>query len=180
MKRVVVTAGAAGIGLRIAQTYLAAGARVAICDVDAGALDSFRSANPDALAMIADVTDEAEMDAFFSACDEHLGGVDVMVSTAGIGGPAALIEDLEYADWQATLSTTLDGTFLSTRWGGETYACAEIWVDCVVVVNCGIVWVSLSQRLCHGKMGDRWIDENISHGNGWRWYSRELYLPRRG
>jgi NAD(P)-dependent dehydrogenase (short-subunit alcohol dehydrogenase family) len=119
MKRVVVTAGAAGIGLQIAQNYLAAGARVAVCDVDVGALDAFRAAHPDALAMQADVTDEADMNAFFSTCDEHLGGVDVMVSTAGIGGPAALIEDLDYSDWKATLSITLDGTFLSARWAAK-------------------------------------------------------------
>lgn len=119
MKRVVITAGADGIGLRIAQTYLSQGADVAICDVNETALTAFRKAYPKSLAIKADVTNEQEMHDFCALCEQHLGGIDVLVATAGIGGPAALIEDLSFDDWKSTISTTLDGTFLATRWAAK-------------------------------------------------------------
>ena len=107
-KRVVITAGAAGIGLVIAKNYLAAGAKVAICDIDPNAIQEFKNNYPNSLAICANVTDEKEMDNFFNACDEFLNGVDVVIAGAGIGGPASLIENLNYSDWKTTLATTLD------------------------------------------------------------------------
>ena len=118
-KRVVITAGAAGIGLVIAKNYLAEGAKVAICDIDPNAIQTFKKKDPDSLAMCANVTNEQEMDDFFTACNEFLNGVDVVIAGAGIGGPAALIEDLNYSDWKDTLATTLDGTFLLVRWAAK-------------------------------------------------------------
>ena len=72
--RVVVTAGASGIGRAVAERFLATGARVAICDVDAAAVADFSQAYPDAIAMVADVTDEAQMDAFFCSRGGQIGG----------------------------------------------------------------------------------------------------------
>ena len=118
-KRIVITAGAAGIGLTIAQSYMAAGAKVAVCDIDGGAVDAFRLMYPNALAIRANVTIEADMSAFFESCDSYLGGVDVVIAAAGIGGPAALIEDLNYFEWKSTIATTLDGTFLLVRWAAK-------------------------------------------------------------
>ena len=88
-KRVVITAGAAGIGLVIAKNYLAEGAKVAICDIDPNAIQTFKKTYPNSLAVCANVTNEKEMDDFFTACDEFLDGVDVVIAGAGIGGPAA-------------------------------------------------------------------------------------------
>ena len=69
-KRVVITAGAAGIGLVIAKNYLAAGAKVAICDIDPNAIQEFKNNYPNSLAICANVTDEKEMDNFslFNGC----------------------------------------------------------------------------------------------------------------
>jgi len=64
-KRVVITAGAAGIGLVIAKNYLAEGAKVAICDIDPNAIQTFKKTYPNSLAVCANVTNEKEMDDFF-------------------------------------------------------------------------------------------------------------------
>ena len=102
--RVVVTAGASGIGRAVAERFLATGARVAICDVDAAAVADFSQAYPDAIAVVADVTDEAQMDAFFAAVEAKLGGADLVHANCGIGGPAGLIDEISYEDWQKTVN----------------------------------------------------------------------------
>ena len=112
----VVTAGAAGIGRALAETFLREGARVAVCDIDAAAVAEFGQAYPDAMAVIADVGDEAQMAAFLDAAAEAHGGPDIVCSNAGTGGPAAAIEDLSLDDWQGVLNSNLQGAFLTCRW----------------------------------------------------------------
>ena len=72
-QRVLVTAGAAGIGLAIAQRLAAHGARLFVCDVDDKALDSFAGILPDAGRIKADVSDEAAVDRLFDAVKDKLG-----------------------------------------------------------------------------------------------------------
>src|SRR5690625_7685039 len=64
-KKALVTAGANGIGLQIAQTFSQAGARVAICDVDEAALEAVRKAHPELLVIAADVSREADVAQLF-------------------------------------------------------------------------------------------------------------------
>lgn len=113
--RVVVTAGAGGIGLAIATELAAHGARLAICDVDDGALAAFRKAFPGALALRADVSDEGDVDAFFEAATAHLGGLDALINNAGIAGPTGGVEDLDPAAWRRCLDIGLTGQFLCAR-----------------------------------------------------------------
>ncbi|GHE02222.1 3-ketoacyl-ACP reductase [Defluviimonas sp. 20V17] len=113
--RVVVTAGAGGIGLAIAAELAAHGARLAVCDVDEGALAAFRKAFPDALAQRADVSDEGEVDAFFDAAGAHLGGLDALINNAGIAGPTGAVEDLDPAAWRRCIDIGLTGQFLCAR-----------------------------------------------------------------
>jgi NAD(P)-dependent dehydrogenase (short-subunit alcohol dehydrogenase family) len=113
--RVLITAGAAGIGRAMAERFAAEGARVAVCDADAGAVADMRAANPGIIAEPADVTDAAAMDAFFDRVLAEFGGLDVVAANAGIGGPAGAIEDISYDGWKATLSVNLDGAFLTAR-----------------------------------------------------------------
>jgi len=114
--RVLVTAGAAGIGLAITQHLLARGARVAVCDVAEDALAQCRQNNPQpALALRADVASEAEVDALFDAVRAQLGGLDALINNAGIAGPTGAIEDLSLQDWQRCIDVNLTGHFLCTR-----------------------------------------------------------------
>ncbi|MEQ8666268.1 MAG: SDR family oxidoreductase [Rhodospirillales bacterium] len=114
-KRVVVTAGAAGIGRTVAKAFVDAGARVHVCDVDSAAIEAFRADLPSAVANVADVTDEAAVAKFFGTVGDGLGGLDILVNNAGIAGPAAPVEAMDYAGWQACLDINLGGTFLATR-----------------------------------------------------------------
>lgn len=118
-KRVVVTAGAAGIGRAIAECFLANGAEVAICDADPVAVASFSEANPQATAEVADVTSESEMERFLGDLENRWGGVDVVCANAGTGGPAGEIETLSYDDWQLCVATNVHGSFLTCRWAAR-------------------------------------------------------------
>jgi len=119
MTRVVITGGATGIGRTVAKSFLNAGAQVAICDIDPAAVAAFQRDFPDALAVVADVTSETAMAAYFAATEAKFGGADVVFANAGTGGPARLIEALDFADWQACLATNLNGAFLTCRWAAQ-------------------------------------------------------------
>jgi NAD(P)-dependent dehydrogenase (short-subunit alcohol dehydrogenase family) len=118
-RRVVVTAGAAGIGRAIADRFRADGDRVAVCDADAEAVAAFAADRPDALAETADVTSEADMARFLGRVEAAWGGADILCANAGTGGPAGGIETLGLDDWRACLSVNLDGAFLACRWAAR-------------------------------------------------------------
>lgn len=113
--RVLVTAGAAGIGKAFAEVFADAGAKVFICDVDAAALDALRSARPAIGARLADVADPKAVDALFDEAAGFLGGLDVLINNAGIAGPTAPVEDIAIADWDRTIAVDLNGMFYCTR-----------------------------------------------------------------
>ena len=119
MRRIVVTAGASGIGKAIAERFLADGDQVAVCDVDENAVAAFASAWPEAATAVADVTSETEMAAFLGIVEASWGGADVVCANAGTGGPAGRIEDLDYGEWQRCVATNLHGTFLTCRWAAR-------------------------------------------------------------
>ncbi|MEL7140203.1 MAG: SDR family NAD(P)-dependent oxidoreductase, partial [Pseudomonadota bacterium] len=81
-QRVIVTGGAAGIGLAMARAFRDAGARVAVCDADADAVQAV-DGEDGLIARVADVTDEGAMAVFFAEIEALLGGVDVMCANAG-------------------------------------------------------------------------------------------------
>ncbi len=114
-KRVLVTAGASGIGRVTANEFLAAGARVFVCDIDAKALQAYQAEQPTAATMLADVADAAQVDRLFDAVSAKLGGLDFLVNNAGIAGPTANIEDCAPADWDRTLRVNLDAAFFCCR-----------------------------------------------------------------
>jgi NAD(P)-dependent dehydrogenase (short-subunit alcohol dehydrogenase family) len=114
-QRVLVTAGAAGIGRAIVEALAAAGARVHLCDVDETALAAVAQALPAAHASHADVADEAQVDRLFADLHNSLGGLDVLVNNAGIAGPTAAIEDVDPADWRRCLEVDLTGQYLCAR-----------------------------------------------------------------
>jgi NAD(P)-dependent dehydrogenase (short-subunit alcohol dehydrogenase family) len=113
--RVLVTAGAAGIGLATARAFLAEGARVHVCDVDAAALDALARQAPGATSSRCDVSDASAVDALFGDVVKSLGGLDVLVNNAGIAGPTARCEEVSLADWRRTLDVNLTGMFLCTQ-----------------------------------------------------------------
>ena len=114
-RRVVITAGAGGIGFAIARQLHAQGARLAICDVDADALERASEALEGCIAEVADVSDDASVEAFFDKVRADLGGLDALVNNAGIAGPTGNLEDLSPADWRRCVDICLTGQFLCAR-----------------------------------------------------------------
>jgi NAD(P)-dependent dehydrogenase (short-subunit alcohol dehydrogenase family) len=114
-RRVVITAGAAGIGLAIAKAFAADGARVHICDIDEQALTRVTEGNPAVTATVCDVSDRSSVEAFVGAAVDTLGGIDVLVNNAGISGPTASVEEMDPDKWEAVLAVNLTGTFNVTR-----------------------------------------------------------------
>lgn len=117
-KVAIVTGAASGIGKRIAEVYAAHGAAVAIADIN---LDAANAAAKElvakggrAMGVAMDVTDEAAVDEGVDAVVQRLGGVDILVSNAGIQivNP---VDQFRFADWKKLLAIHLDGAFLTTR-----------------------------------------------------------------
>ena len=113
-KRVLVTAGAAGIGRAIAETFLEHGARVHICDIDERALAQCR-AGLAASQSVADVSKLADVERLFADVKRELGGLDVLVNNAGIAGPTAKIEEIAPEEWERTIAVDLNSMFYCTR-----------------------------------------------------------------
>ena len=118
-KIAIVTGSASGIALPIAQTYAAAGAKVAIADLklDAAqaAADAINASHPgQALAVEMDVTSEEQVNAGVAKVVETWGGGDILVSHAGIQivNP---VEAFAFADWKKMLAIHLDGAFLTSK-----------------------------------------------------------------
>lgn len=114
-QRVLVTAGAAGIGRAIVAALVEAGARVHVCDVEAAALAACHEAMPEVGTTRADVADEADVERLFAEVAASLGGLDVLVNNAGIAGPTAAVEEIPVAEWRRCLDIDLTGQFLCTR-----------------------------------------------------------------
>ncbi|WP_406648916.1 SDR family oxidoreductase [Aliisedimentitalea scapharcae] len=110
--RVLITAGASGIGRAMGEGFAAAGYDVWITDVDTGALEQV-PANWRSFAV--DVTDEPAMQAVFAEVDAA-GGLDVLCANAGVAGPTALIEDVALAEWRRCVSVNLEGAFLAAKY----------------------------------------------------------------
>jgi NAD(P)-dependent dehydrogenase (short-subunit alcohol dehydrogenase family) len=113
--RVLVTAGASGIGLAIAREFVREKARVHVCDVDARPLDALSAADSDVSHSHCDVSDESSVRRLFDDVFARLGGLDVLVNNAGIAGPTARCEDISLTDWERTLDVNLTGQFLCAR-----------------------------------------------------------------
>ena len=110
----VVTGGAQGIGLAVAQRLAASGAAVAIWDRDE-ALARESAAPLGGLPLGVDVTDADAVARAAEATQEALGPIAVLVTSAGIAGPTAPVVDYDPADWRRVLDVNLSGTFHCCR-----------------------------------------------------------------
>jgi NAD(P)-dependent dehydrogenase (short-subunit alcohol dehydrogenase family) len=114
--KVLITAGASGIGLVTAQEFLKSGAKVYICDVSENALKSAIADHPGLQGCVADVSVEAQVKNLIEAAQQALNGIDVLVNNAGIAGPTARIEDIELDDLESTLNINVIGQFLCAKY----------------------------------------------------------------
>ncbi|MEF7617259.1 SDR family oxidoreductase [Aquincola sp. MAHUQ-54] len=113
--RVLVTAGASGIGAAVAAAFRDAGARVHICDIDAAAVARFIADHPGTTGSVADAAVPADVDVVFDDVRSALGGLDVLVSNAGIAGPTGPIESLDENGWVRTIDVNLNSQYYFAR-----------------------------------------------------------------
>ena len=117
-KIAVVTGAASGIGKHIARVFLDNGARVVIADLDLPSAQAvareFDPSGERVMAVSMDVTSEEQVDAGIAAVAAKFGGIDVLVSNAGIQ-IVAPIESYDFGNWKKMLAIHLDGAFLTTR-----------------------------------------------------------------
>ena len=114
-QRVLITAGAGGIGRVMAETFVKAGAKVHICDVVQSAIDETVKTLSGVTATPCDVSDLGQVDRLFADVKQHLGGLDVLVNNAGIAGPTGTIEDISIEEWRRCIDIDLNGMFYCTR-----------------------------------------------------------------
>lgn len=111
-RRVLITAGANGIGLVMAHAFAAQGDRVWVTDVDASQIDAL----PDGLrGDTCDASDEPQMQALFARIAAEWGELDVLCANAGIKGPTAAIEDMPLDEWHQCLGVNLDGAMIAAK-----------------------------------------------------------------
>ena len=114
-KVAVVTGGGTGIGEAIATTFVREGARVVVASRDATVLERSAEASG-AVAISADVSDEASVAALFQAVDARFGVLDVLVNNAGVTGQIAPADQLDMAQWDTTMAINIRGTILCIKY----------------------------------------------------------------
>ena len=116
MKKVLITAGASGLGKAMATAFDAAGDSVWVVDIDQKALDSC----PDHWQKTKlDVTEETAVAVLFNELEQQWGSLDVLCSNAGIAGPTAKLEDVPLDEWQRCVSVNLEGAFLFSKYAAS-------------------------------------------------------------
>lgn len=113
--RVLVTAAASGIGLAIAETFLANGAAVHICDIASDKLAACQEKSPKLTTSLCDVANPGQVDRLFYDLIAQLGGLDILVNNAGIAGPTAPVEEITPEAWNQTLAVNINGQFYCAR-----------------------------------------------------------------
>jgi NAD(P)-dependent dehydrogenase (short-subunit alcohol dehydrogenase family) len=114
-QRVLITAGAAGIGLEIAKAFAATGATVFVCDMNAEALKALEQTIPGVITSVCNIANRNEVEKMVVSCAASLVGIDVLVNNAGIAGPTAPVEEINPDDWEAVMQVDINGTFNVTR-----------------------------------------------------------------
>jgi len=109
--RVLVTAGAGGVGAAIARAFHEVGSRVHVCDVDRSALDRLTSSMPGITGSMADASFPADVDGVFDDVQGALGGLDVLISNAAIAGSIGRIEAIDVGFWERTIAVNLNSQF---------------------------------------------------------------------
>ena len=115
VQRVLVTAGASGIGREIARTFAANGAAVFVCDLDAKALDVLAGEIIGLKIGVCDVSRRTDIERMVTECVQALGGLDVLINNAGISGPTVPVETMDPDEWEKVMQVDLTGTFNVTR-----------------------------------------------------------------
>lgn len=114
-QKVLITAGASGIGRAIASAFHTRGASLYVCDIDESALAALQAALPGIQTSLCDIASRADIEKMVPDAARRLGGIDVLINNAGIPGPTSPVETFDPDAWEQVLQINLTGTFNVTR-----------------------------------------------------------------
>lgn len=122
-QKVLITAGASGIGRVMALRFLRQGAKVFVIDLDASALQTLAQqaqenqgdTSASLLTAVCDIGQRQAVQAVVPQAIEALGGLDVLINNAGVAGPTAPLESFDPDAWEQVMQVNLNGTFNVTR-----------------------------------------------------------------
>ena len=115
VQRVLITAGAAGIGREFARAFAATGSQVFICDIDDQALAAIAKDIPGLIARRCDMARRAEIERMVPEAVAALGGLDVLINNAGIAGLTLPVDQYPPDDWDKVVAVNLTAMFDVTR-----------------------------------------------------------------
>ena len=171
-QRVLITAGAGGIGRVMAETFVEAGARVHICDVVKSALDETVKALG-VTATLCDVSDLKQVDQLFADAKKQLNGLDVLVNNAGIAGPTGKVEEISVEDWRRCIDIDLNGMFYCTRLADASHQGGAGRLDHQSVFGGGPFGLSLPHAVRGCEVGGGRLHQELVDGGGHRQYPRQ-------
>ena len=153
-KRAFVTGGASGIGAAICEAFAAKGARTAVVDLNAGAAQAkAREIGNGALAIACDVADPASVKAAVDGALQALGGLDILVNSAGVVFLAPA-EELPLDSWDKTIAINLKGTFLVSQAVGRAMIAAGRGGKIISMASqAGSVAIDQHAAYCASKFG---------------------------
>jgi NAD(P)-dependent dehydrogenase (short-subunit alcohol dehydrogenase family) len=111
MQRVLITAGAAGIGREFARAFTAEGAEVFVCDIDDKALAEIAKEIPGLILSRCDMAKRAEIERMVPEAVAALGGLDVLINNAGIAGLTLPVDEYPPDDWDKVVAVNLTAMF---------------------------------------------------------------------
>ena len=166
MQRVIVTAGAAGIGRAIAERFVRDGHRVHVCDIDGTAVARALAAVPGLRGSVTDVGEAKQVEAMFADAIGWMGGIDVLINNHGIAGPRGHIEDLDYAEWEHCLRVNLSGMFFTIKQAVPLMK--QQRSGCILNLSTTSVRTGLPKRTAYvtGKVGVLGLTKNLARELG--------------
>jgi NAD(P)-dependent dehydrogenase (short-subunit alcohol dehydrogenase family) len=114
-KVAVITGGASGMGLAIAQVFVREDARVVIGDISGAEVAAAADLGPEAVGVSANVSNAADVSQLVKTATDRFGRIDVLVNSAGISGRPNLTADISDADFEAVIDVNLKGVFFNMR-----------------------------------------------------------------
>jgi NAD(P)-dependent dehydrogenase (short-subunit alcohol dehydrogenase family) len=113
--RILISAGASGIGRKMADMFIQTGSKVYICDISEEGINKFLIDHPQSYAKLTDISDYGQVEELIEDVKNQLGGLDVVINNAGIAGPTAALEDIDPEEWNKTINVNLNGTFYLSK-----------------------------------------------------------------
>ncbi len=117
-KKIIISAGASGIGWSTAKVCLSRGAIVYLCDIDNKSLNKIRKHplnNKKLFSYEFDASDEHEVSNFFQQVNKKTKKIDALINNVGVAGPTGTIEKLSSEDWERTLKINVISHFYFTK-----------------------------------------------------------------